>query len=162
MMDVTHRMEAEDLADARETVQTILRDWDWLTWNELLADNVVLSLRLGAAGTNQAGRFGAVGGNLQVTGREEAKRLLHGIYGDLRSGLSVTTEIISGYDVTLLGTLAPRPMNENAEALFLPVVLYMAFGEDGKIEQMTIALADLNPLIEAVRAAARSSAAEAG
>ncbi len=37
----------------------------------------------------------------------------------------------------------------------------MAFGEEGTIEKMTIAAADLHPLIEVVRAAAQSGAARA-
>ena len=48
-MDFSDRMEAEGLANSREMVQMILRDWDWLTWDTLLADNVALSLNLGAA-----------------------------------------------------------------------------------------------------------------
>ncbi|HVP34245.1 MAG TPA: hypothetical protein VMT09_11425 [Steroidobacteraceae bacterium] len=37
-------MEAESLARVRETVQGVPRDWDWMTWNQLLADDVALSL----------------------------------------------------------------------------------------------------------------------
>jgi len=160
-MDVTRQLEAEDLAHAKDMVQLILRDWDWMTWNELLGDDVVLSLRLGAVGINQAGGFDAVGGNLQVKGRADAKLVLQSIYSDLRSGLSVTTEIVSGYDVALLGNWAVRSTKENTEALSLPIVLYMAFDPEGKIEKMTIAAVDLHPLAEAIRTAAQSSAGHA-
>jgi hypothetical protein len=97
-------MEAEDLGRAREMVQMILRDWDWLTWNDLLADDVVLSLRLGAG--NKAGAFGAAGGILQATGRDDPKSALKTIYSDLKNELSVTTEIVSGYDAVLLGNFS--------------------------------------------------------
>jgi hypothetical protein len=155
MVDVTRQIEAEDLAHAREMVQMILRDWNWLTWDTLLADNVALSLSLGAANINTAGEFRVAGGNLQVTGHENVKRVLQDIYGALRSGLSVTTEIVSGYDVALLGDLAARSTNENAETVTLPLVLYMAFSEEGKINKMTITAADLHPLIEDIRATAQ-------
>ncbi len=79
--DVTRRMEAEDLAHGKELVQMILRDWDWMTWNELLADDVVLSLKLG-----EGGGFGAVGGNLQVVGREDAKCALRASTVTLEAG----------------------------------------------------------------------------
>jgi len=46
--NITPQMEAEDLA--REAVQMVLRDWDWMTWNGLLADNIVPALDLGAVG----------------------------------------------------------------------------------------------------------------
>jgi hypothetical protein len=160
-MDVTRQLEAEDLAHAKDMVQLILREWNLMTWNELLADDVVLSLRLGAVGINQAGGFDAVGGNLRVKGRADAKRVLQSIYSDLRSGLSVTTEIVSGYDVALLGNWAVRSTKENTEASSLPIVLYMAFDPEGKIEKMTIAAVDLHPLAEAIRAAAQSATGHA-
>ena len=38
--------ESEDLALAKDMVKSILGDWDWISWNELLAFDVVLSLRM--------------------------------------------------------------------------------------------------------------------
>ena len=162
MRDLTHQMEAQDLASAREMVQMILRDWDWLTWDTLLADDIALSLQLGAAGVNKTHGFGAVGGNLQVTGRDEAKRVLKEIYAGLREGLLVTTEIVSGYDAILLGNFSREPANENAGDLSLPIVLYMTFSDEGKIGKMTIAAADLSSLIEAILAAVQSNAKHLG
>jgi hypothetical protein len=137
-------------------VQMILRDWDWLRWDTLLAENIALSVQLGAAGTHKPG------GNLQVTGRDDAKRALKEIYAGLREGLSITTEIVSGYDAILLGNFSRQSSNENAGDVSLPAVLYMAFADEGKIEKMTIAAADLSSLIEAIRAAAQSNAAHLG
>jgi hypothetical protein len=159
--DTAQQMEAEDLAHAKDLVQMVLRDWDWLTWNDLLADDVVLSIELGAAGINQIGGLVAVGGKLQATGLEDAKRVLKSIYKELRSGLSVTTEIISGYDAALFGNFALRSTKENTEALSLPIVLHMAFDYEGKIEKMTIAALDLQPLIGAIRAAVQKGAGQA-
>jgi hypothetical protein len=62
-------------------------------------------------------------GDLHVKGRADAKRVLQSIYSDLESGLSVTTEIVSGYDVALVGNWAVRSTKENTEASSLPVVL---------------------------------------
>jgi len=156
--DVARQIEAEDLARARQMVQMVLREWDWMTWNELLADDVVLSIRLGGVGVDRVGFFDTVGGNVKVTGREDAKRVLQSIYGDLRSGLSLTTEIVSGYDVALLGNLALRSTKETVGSSSLPVVLYMAFDDEGKIDKMTIAAVDLHPLTEAIRKAVHGSA----
>ena len=127
-----------------------------MTWNEILADEVVLSLGLGAAGISQIGGLAAIGGSLQVNGREDAKRVLRTIYDDLRSGLTVTTEIVCGRDVVLLGRLALRSTKENTESLSLPIVVYMAFDCDGKVNKMTIAAVDRQPPTDAIRAAAQS------
>jgi hypothetical protein len=151
------QMEAEGLARGRETVQRVLRDWGWMTWNQLLADDVVLSLRLDAPAVKQVGGLGDVAGNLQVKGREEAKRVLKSIYDDVSSGLSVTTEIVSGHDAALLGNLALSSTRENAAALSLPIALYMAFNDEGQIERMTIAALDLHPAAGAILAAAKGS-----
>jgi hypothetical protein len=150
-------MEAEGLARVRETVQRVLRDWDWMSWNQLLADDVALSLRLDTPAVKQAGRLGDLAGNLQVKGREEAKRVLKSIYGDVTSGLSVTTEIVSGHDAALLGNLALSSTRENTEALSLPIVLYMAFNDEGQIEKLTIAALDLHPRADAILAAAKGA-----
>jgi hypothetical protein len=34
--------ESEDLALAKDMVKSILGDWDWISWSELLASDVVL------------------------------------------------------------------------------------------------------------------------
>lgn len=155
-MDIARQMQAEDLARARELVQMILHDWDWITWNELLADDIVLSLNLGSIGIEQLGDFSVVDGNLQIIGLDNATRALKSIYSELENGLSVTTEIVSGYDVVLLGNFALHPTKENMEATSFPLVIYMAFNSEGRVEKMTIAAIDLHPLAKAIGTAAQS------
>jgi hypothetical protein len=129
-----------------------------MTWNEVLADDIVLSLKLGAVGFDRVGDLGGVGGNLQVSGREDAKRVLKSIYRDLKNRTSVTTEVVSGYDVALLGNLVVPTTKENEDDRSLPIALYMAFNPDGKIQKLTIAAGDLHPLSEAIRSAAENGA----
>ena len=83
-------------------VKTILRDWDWISWNELLADDVVLSLRMAPVVGDD---LQTVDGVLRVVGRDEAERLLKRIYPGIKSGLCIITEILSGYDAVLLGNI---------------------------------------------------------
>ena len=157
MSETDWRMEADELARAKDMVQMILQDWDFMSWNELLADDVVLSLRLEAAGFDRIGDIGGVGGNLQVSGREDVKRVLKSIYADLKNRTSVTTEVVSGYDVALLGNLVVPTTEEDEDDMWSPIALYMAFNPEGEIEKLTIAAVDLQPLTEAI-----SSAAQAG
>jgi hypothetical protein len=153
--DMAPQFEAEDLARARNMTQNILDNWGWITWNELLADDVVLSLRMASVGIAPIGDLNAVGGNLQVVGREDAKRVLKSVYGDIQRDFRVTTELSSGYDVALLGNIvAPG-------APVTPVVIYMGFDFDGKIRVMTIAAVDLQPLTDAIRNAAQTGVLKA-
>jgi hypothetical protein len=154
-------MDAEDLARGRELVQFILGDWDLMSWDELLADDVVLTLRLSAAGIDEVGDLAAIGGELEAVGREDAARVLRSIYQQLMGGLSVVTEMVSGYDVTLLGNWEVPSTKEDAESLSLPVALFMGFDDEGKIDTMTIATLDLQPMTEAIRAAVQSGAGQA-
>jgi len=154
--DIVRQIEAENLARAKELTQSILENWDFATWNELLADDVVLNLRIPSAGIDRIGDLNAAGGNLQVAGREDAKRVLKSIYGDIKRGLCVTTEILSGYDVVLLGNMAL-----GVPAKSWPIVIYMKFNDDGAIRVMTIAAADLQPLTDAIRKAAQTGALKA-
>jgi hypothetical protein len=152
------QMEADELARAKDMVQMVLQDWDFMSWNELLSDDVLLSLKLGSAGFDQIGDLGAVGGNLQVSGREDVKRVLKSIYGDLKNRTSVTTEVVSGYDVALLGNLVVPTTEENEDDMSSPIALYMAFNPEGEIEKLTIAAVDLQPLSEAISSAAQAGA----
>jgi hypothetical protein len=158
--DVVRQMEADDLARAKTMTEMILQDWDLMTWNELLADDVVLSLKLGAVGFDRVGDLGGVGGNLQVSGREDAKRVLKRIYRDLKNAVSVTTEVVSGYDVALLGNMVVRATKDQDEddIRSLPIALYMAFNPEGRIQKLTIAAVDLGPLTKAIRSAAQTGA----
>jgi hypothetical protein len=160
--DIARRIEADDLAEAKDRTERILRNWDLLTWNQLLADDVALSLKVGTVAFDQVGNLGAVGGNLEVTGREDAKQVLKSIYGELKDGVSLTTEVISGYEAALLGNLAVRtPKNEDADDITsLPIVFCMQFDSEGKIGKLTIATVDLQPLTTALRVAAEAGAVQ--
>jgi hypothetical protein len=152
--DLDRHLEAEELARGKRMIETTLEGWDLLTWNELLADDVVLSLKLGALDVSRIGDIRAVGGNLEVFGKEQAKEVLQKIYADLRNGLSVTTEVVSGYDAILLGNLAVATRDSGIESL--PIGIFMAFDSRGRIHEMRIAAVDLHALTEAIRTAARS------
>jgi len=69
--EVERRLNATSLTHAKRMIETILEGWDLLTWNELLADDVVLSVRLGTAGMSQTGELPGLRANLQVTGRDQ-------------------------------------------------------------------------------------------
>ncbi len=153
-MDVERELKAKGLAHAKRMIETILEGWDLLTWNELLADDVVLSLKLGTLDISRIGDLRGVGGNLEVTGQKQAKDVLRSIYGDLRKDLSVTTEVVSGYDAILLGNLTVHKTDE--DVVSLPVGIYMAFNSQAKIRRLTIAVVDLQALTDAIRNAARS------
>ena len=153
MSDTARQMEAKDLAHAREVVQEILRGWDLLPWNVLLSDDVVLSVRFGAADFCEIGDGATANGNFRVFGREDVKRVLDSIYPKLKRDLSVTTEIVSGYEVVLLGNLVVPSTKENTDALSVPLVLYVAFDGEEQINRMTIAALDLQRLTMAIRMA---------
>jgi hypothetical protein len=148
-VNVERRSNAVSLTHAKRMVETILEGWDLLTWNELLADDVILSVRLGTADVNRVGDLHDLRADIQVTGQHEAERVLKSIYGGLRKGLFVTTEMISGYDAILLGNLSEQKPDVDIESV--PVAIYMAFNSKGKIRKMTITDVDLQPLTAAIR-----------
>jgi len=155
-IDFARQLEAEDLARAKDLTQSILDNWDFITWNELLADDIVLSLRLESIGVECVGDLSIAGGNLRVVGREDAKRVLKSIYADVKRDLRVTTEFLSGYHVALLGSMALGGFGKS-----WPIVIYMGFNDDGKISLMTIAVVDLQPLIDAILSAAKAGTLKA-
>ena len=154
IMDVGRQLKAEGLAHAKRMVETTLEGWDLLSWNELLADDVVLSLKLEALDINRIGDLRGASGDIEVTGKSQAREVMKSIYGDLRKDLSITTEVVSGYDVILLGNLAVHKTNEDTDSL--PVGIYMVFNSQAKIQTLTIAAVDLQRLTDAIRAAAQA------
>jgi len=154
IMDVGRQLKAEGLAHAKRMVETTLEGWDLLSWNELLADDVVLSLKLEALDINRIGDLRGASGDIEVTGKSQAREVMKSIYGDLRKDLSITTEVVSGYDVILLGNLAVHKTNEDTDSL--PVGIYMVFNSQAKIQKLTIAAVDLQRLTDAIRAAAQA------
>jgi hypothetical protein len=155
--EVERRLNAASLTHAKRMIETILEGWDLLTWNELLADDIVLSVRLGTVGMNPSSDLHGLHADLRVTGQQEAKRVLKSTYDEFRKGLFVTTEVISGYDAVLLGNLSVQKPGLHIESVH--VGIYMAFNSKGKIRKMTIADVDLQPLTDAIRNAAEGGVA---
>jgi hypothetical protein len=149
--NIQRQLEIKDRARAQQIVKTILEGWDHLTWNELLADDIVLSFRLRKEDIGRLGELGEYGDFFQATGQKEVKRVLTSMCGDLRKSLSVITEVISGYHVILLGKLVVQRMNGNIESL--PVAIYMDLNLERKIHKMTIAIVCPLPRTEANRKA---------
>ena len=157
--NVDPQQTAEELAHAKRVVETTLEGWDLLSWNELLADDVHLSIKLGALDASRIGDLRAASGKLEVFGKDEAKETLKDIYRDVRKGLWVTTEVVSGYDAILLGSLAVQTNDGGIDSL--PIGVFMTFDSHGKIHEMTIAAVDLQPLTDSIRNAARAGLATA-
>lgn len=86
--------------------------------------------------------------------------MLSGIYSDLRKGLSVSTEVVSGYDAVLLGKLVIPSSGD--DRLSMPIILYMGFDDEGKVEKMTIARADPKHITKAIRGELRKLLRTAG
>ena len=147
--DIERQLEAKDLAQSKEMIESILTGWDLLTWNELLADDIVLSLKLGTLEISRISGLRGCSDDYLIIGQKQAERVLKGLHGDLRRDLSVTTEVISGSHVILLGKLAVRKVGHDVE--YLPVVIYIALNSERKIQSMTVALVDLRTLADAIR-----------
>ena len=154
---VQRQMKTENLVHAKRMIERTLEGWDLLTWNELLADDIVLSLKLGTLDTSRMGGLHGIGSDLEVNGQREAKSVLKRISGDLRKDLFVTTEVVGGYDGILLGNLALRKMDQDVD--LLPVGIYMALNAQAKIQKMTIAVVDLQALTDAIKRAAQTGVA---
>ena len=150
---------ALELAHAKRVIETTLEGWDLLSWNELLADDVRLSLKLGTLDISRLGDLRAASGNLEVLGKTQAREILQSIYGDLREHLTITTEVVSGYDAILLGNLALPADAGGLESL--PMGVFMAFDSHGRIQEITIAVVDLQKLTDGIRGAVRAGLANA-
>ena len=139
-------------SQAVEMVQDVLDEWDFKTWNQLLAEDVVLTLNLGAVATDADGKFAALGTKIQATGRDAAKEALRDVYGDLKKDVSITGQLLAGYEAILFGELNVTTRDNGSQAL--PIAAYLQFNDKGKVQRLTIGMTDLRPLLQGVREAA--------
>jgi hypothetical protein len=138
---------AEQLAQSRDMVQRVLNNWDFLTWDQVLAKDVQVELKLGTLTVASDNTPAAIGTDLQVSGRDDAKKALKQIYGDLKKNVKIVGQVAYGNEVILIGDLNVTDKSGKPEAL--PIACYMRFNPQGKIEQLTLASIDTRPLIEA-------------
>jgi hypothetical protein len=143
--------EIKQLAQARQMVQDVLNHFDFKTWNQLLADDVVLNIRLGTATKDTAGDPALLGMKVEYKGRDAAKQALREIYGDLHKDFKVITQIAHGPEVVLMGELAVT--SKGKDPATLPIAVYMAFNPAGKIERMGIFSVDVRALVASLQTA---------
>ena len=124
-------------AQARKMVQEVLNHWNLTTWNELLADDVMLSIRLGTATKDSAGEPATLGLKIEYKGRDAAKKALREIYGDLHKEFQITTEIARKAEVVLLGELVVTSNKVRTQLPCRSPFIWRSI-KAGKIERMGI------------------------
>ena len=141
------QLEVEDLARTKWITGAVLAGCNPQIWSEWLADDVVFSFRRGAI--SMISEPHGYSGLFRVAGKRECRRSLNSILDGLAEYLSITTEIISGSHIILLGRLLQRKPQGDAE--HTPVVIYMALNWEKKIQHMTVAIDDIQTIATAMR-----------
>jgi hypothetical protein len=135
--DAERQLESNDLARTKWLMGTGLASCNPQNWNEWLADDVVLSLRLGAVDTPRIDNLRGYSGVFRAVGKKQSRHVLRGISIGLSRDLSITTEVVSESHLILLGKIAARTAQIGAR--HMPVVIYMALNLQKKVQEMTIA-----------------------
>ena len=148
--------EIRQRAQAVEMVRNVLEDWDFTTWNQLLDDDVVLILNLAAVSGDAVGDLAAAGMKIQVTGRDDARQALRDIYGDLKKDVTITGQLLVGYEAIFFGELNVTLANKEVQSL--PIAAYLEFNDIGKVQKFFIGTIDLRPLIQGIRKAVSGKA----
>ena len=135
--DAERQLESNDLARTKWLMGTGLASCNPQNWNEWLADDVVLSLRLSAVDITRIDNLRGYSGVFRAVGKKQSRCVLNGISRGLSKDLSITTEVISGSHLILFGKVAARTAQIGSR--YMPVVIYMALNSQKKIQEMTIA-----------------------
>jgi hypothetical protein len=134
--DAERQLESNDLALTKWLMGKGLASCNPQNWNEWLADDVVLSLRLGAVDTPRIDNLRGYSGVFRAVGKKQSRHLLKGISIGLSRDLSITTEVVSESHLILLGKIPARTAQIGPR--HMPVVIYMALNPQKKIQEMTI------------------------
>jgi hypothetical protein len=110
----------------------------------------VLRVSLHDIGSDASLAGGFALSDLEVTGREQATRVLKNINPDLKRSLVIATEVLTGREVYLLGTLALPATQENDGDCIVPLLVYMIFDLEGKVRRLVIAAQDLRSQVEEI------------
>lgn len=151
-IDLDRQNEADRLAEAKTMVKRVVWEWDWLTWNQLLEEDVVLTLKMQAVGLASIDGFAAAKDGVEVSGRDDARNT---IYEELKTGVSITTEVVSGYDFALFGALR---VTANGDLKSYPIAIFIEFNPEELIQVMTIATIDIDPFLESLKHAVQNGA----
>jgi hypothetical protein len=138
--DAEQQLESNDLARTKWLVGAGLPSCNPQNWNKRLADDVVLSLGLSPVDMDQIGDLRGYSCVFRAVGKKQSRHVLRGISSGLSQDLSITTEVISGSHLILLGKLAARTAQIGTR--HMPVVIYLALNSQKKIQEMTIAVFD--------------------
>ncbi|MDE2112658.1 MAG: hypothetical protein KGJ79_16070 [Alphaproteobacteria bacterium] len=86
----------------RAIAELISTCWNTANWDGLLADEIVLSIKLGTAGLRYLDDPGTFTSNVLVTGRANALHILERVCNVLRARLSINTKLVTGREIVML------------------------------------------------------------
>jgi hypothetical protein len=84
----------------------------------------------------------------RVAGKKQSRRLPKSISDGLKKDLSITTEIIIGSHIILLGTFSLRKPQSGAK--YMPVVVDTALNPGKTIQDMAITIVDMQTIATAM------------
>jgi hypothetical protein len=141
-------------AKSAAMVRGVLAAWDYKTWGPLLADDVVLTMHLGAADTD--GSVADVDKRVRFSGREAGEIALNNVYGYLMDDVSLLGQLFVGHEAILFGELnVTIDVNEPQSH---PIAAYLHFNDNGKVQRMRIETVDLRLLLTEIWGAVTDNA----
>jgi hypothetical protein len=130
-------------AKSAAMVRRVLATWDYKTWSPLLADDVVLTMHLGAADTD--GDVAEIDKKVRFCGRAAAETALNDVYGYLMEDVSILGELFVGHEAILFGELNVTIDVNKPESH--PIAAYLHFNDNGKVQRMRIETIDVRSLL---------------
>jgi hypothetical protein len=130
-------------SESLKQVRNAVEQWSSQSWDEVLADDVRLGLRMTQRTSREDGTTIMTSTRTDVIGKEKVKQALTKLHQEYGGRVTITSEFLSGQRAVLIGEVAPAgegkgqdrpPSAEDG----VPVVILMNFDQERKIEQLTI------------------------
>lgn len=148
-------------SDSLRKVREVMSNWESKSWDEILAEDATLTLRLADVVQSADGTPALVALSTDVQGREKVKQALDDLYKQYHRQITITTEMLSGDEAILLGDVRlqsarkgqgqpskPADADQGKAAQksadnTIPLTIYMHFNQAGKIDRMTVSSLDI-------------------
>lgn len=155
-------------SEALQKVRQVVDNWDAQAWDEVLAEDVSLSLRIADMVQSPDGGSSLVSIRTEVRGRDKVKQALQKLYEGYHKQITIKSELLGQNQAVLMGDVkvgegrerfrerqdgqAPQGREqqprEGQEAQkqkddSVPFIMHMHFNQEGKIDRLNIASFDL-------------------
>lgn len=102
-------------SESLQKIRGILDNWNSKSWDDILSDNVTLTLKVADVRRSDSGDISMVSLQREVQGKEAVKKALTDLNKNFRTETTIRSEMISGDEAVLLGDVTATGQTKSGQ-----------------------------------------------